>query len=49
MLRCFHHKQGKEIIRELRSKGLSFRKMVDDFREPYSVDIPYATPQQYFK
>ena len=41
--------QIKAIIKDLRSKGLSFQKISDILRESYSVDISYATVRLYFK
>ena len=41
--------QIKEIIMDLRSRGLSFQKISDRLRESYSVDISYATVRLYFK
>lgn len=41
--------QVKKIIKELRSRGLSFRRISDILRETYSVDISYVTVGEILK
>jgi len=41
--------QIKELIKELRSKGLSYQKIADALRKSYSIDLSYSTVRLYLK